>query len=242
MPKSNKIVETKLKKAKTVSQIQSQTVVRIPFEGDWYQSLGNPQNRGIWFVWGQSASGKSTYQMMLAKELAKHYKTAYNLLEEEDDDSDYIDRTELLNMHEVEKNFHTISYNYEELDKYLSSQRSAKVVIIDSLPYFLNDWQKYLDLKKKYAKKKILVFVGHAKGKDPRTDFQERVMYDAKMKIFVSGYLATCKGRTIGPNGGTFIIWEEGYNKVNGLTVQPKQEETNPTPKDLTILTPDSYN
>ena len=44
-------------------------------------------------------------------------------------------------------------------------------------------------------------------------------MYDAKMKIFVSGYLATCKGRTIGPNGGRFIIWEDGYKKIQGASL-----------------------
>jgi hypothetical protein len=41
-------------------------------------------------------------------------------------------------------------------------------------------------------------------------------MFDAKMKIFVNGYLALCRGRTIGPNGGKFIIWEEGYRRLHG--------------------------
>ncbi len=206
----------KLKRVLTVANIQNTKVERLNLASDWYQAFGKPQNRGIWFVYGGSGSGKSTFAMQLAKTLAEQGKTFYNLLEEETDDSDFIERTELCKMQDVANNFNVQSYVPEELNAYLSKRNSPNYIIIDSLPYFLNSWEDYKAFKQKWATKKVIVFIGHADGKNPSTDLQKKVMYDAKMKIYVSGYLATCKGRTIGPNGGRFVIWKEGYNALHG--------------------------
>ncbi len=213
-----------LKKVLTVANIQNTKVERIPFEGEWYEAFGQPQNRGVWYVWGGSGSGKSSLAMQLAKAFAEHGKTLYNVLEEETDDSDFIDRTIQFQMQDVQHNFHAQRYNLSELNAYLEKRNSAHYIIIDSLPYFLDNWQEYRDFKKKWATKKVLVFIGHADGKNPSTDLQKKVMFDAKMKIFVSGHLATCKGRTIGPNGGRFIIWKEGYEALQGATASNYNE------------------
>ena len=205
----------KLKKALTVANIQNQKVERLPFAGKWYQAFRKPQTKGVWFVWGDSGSGKSSFLMQLAKEFAKTEKTVYNLLEEEPDDSDYIERTELFMMNEVADNFLTVSYTYEELVAYLEKKGSPKRVFIDSITYFTKKWEEYLELKRRFPDK-IFVISGHADGKKPRAKIEEDIMYDAKMKIFIEGYLASCKGRTIGPNGGQFITYEEGYHKLRG--------------------------
>lgn len=206
----------KLKKVLTVANIQNTKVERIPFEGEWYEAFKQPQNRGVWYVWGGSGSGKSSFAMLLAKAFAQHGSVLYNLLEEETDDSDFIDRTLTFQMQDVKDNFHAQRYTLKELDAYLEKRNSAHYIIIDSLPYFLENWQEYKEFKKKWATRKVLVFIGHADGRNPRTELQKNVMFDAKMKIFVSGYLATCKGRTIGPNGGRFIVWHEGYEALQG--------------------------
>lgn len=205
-----------LKKVLTVANIQNTKVERIPFEGEWYEAFKQPQNRGVWYVWGGSGSGKSSFAMQLAKAFAEHGKTLYNVLEEETDDSDFIDRTIQFQMQDVQHNFHAQRYTLKELNLYLEKRNSAHYIIIDSLPYFLENWQEYQVFKQKWATKKVLVFIGHADGKNPSTDLQKKVMFDAKMKIFISGHLATCKGRTIGPNGGRFIVWQEGYEKARG--------------------------
>ncbi len=205
-----------LKRALTVANIQNQKTFRIHFFDEFLDAFGEPQDRGVWFIWGGSGSGKSTFVMMLAKALTFFYKTLYNLLEEEVDDSDYIDRTIFLKMNEIKKGqFLTAAYNYDDLVTYLKKRNSAKVIIIDSITYFKIDFEKYLKLKRQF-KNKIFIIVGHADGKRPRTKFEEDIMYDAKMKIFIDGYQALCKGRTIGKNGGIFTIWEEGYQKLQG--------------------------
>ncbi len=208
----------KLKKLLTVANIQNQTVQRLQWMGKWLEAFGRPQDRGVWFVWGGSGSGKSTFVMMLAKAMAElQFKTYYNLLEEETDDTDYIDRTELLQMNEVESNFYTQSYNYKELMEYLKKRNPPKVVVVDSIVYLTKDWEDYLALKRLCIKKGIiLIIVGHAEGKNPRSEFEKSIRFDAKMKIFVDGFLAVCQGRTIGSNGGRFIVYQKGYQMLQG--------------------------
>lgn len=211
-------MQPKIKKALTVANILNQKIERIPFEEGtpWYEAYKQPQNRGVWFLWGGSGSGKSTKAMMTAKELAKNEKTLYATQEEETDDSDFVDRIEFLKMQDVAKKFHAQNYSLTELDKVLDRRGSAHVVIIDSAPYFFKNWDEYYRFKKKWANKKLIIIIGHADGKNPSTELQKRIMYDAKMKIFIEGYQAICKGRTIGPNGGRFIIWKEGFEKLHG--------------------------
>lgn len=204
-----------MKKVLTVANIQDQKVDRIPFEGEWYEAFGSPQSKGVWFIWGGSGSGKSTFLMAIAKELARQYDVLYNLLEEEPSDLDYIDRTRLVGMVDVQKSFWTASYTPDELRTYLRKRGSAHVVVIDSITYFTRDYKEYQEIKKEF-KNKIFIISGHAHGAHPRTKLEEDIMFDARMKVFVSGYLASCKGRTIGPNGGSFVVWDEGYKKVIG--------------------------
>lgn len=208
-----------IKKALTVANVINQNVTLIEFSeyaNDLYQAFGNPQNKGIWFVWGGSGSGKSSLLLDLSKEFCRKLKTIYNELEEDLDDKDFIDRIKLKNMQDVKENFLTAQFDYDQMCKYLDKRDSPKVVVINSAPYFFKDLQQYFEFANKYKRKKILIISGMAKGNNPYSELEWKIMYDANKKIFCSGYLASCKGRTIGPNGGTYIIWKEGYEKLRG--------------------------
>jgi uridine kinase len=212
-----------MKKALTVTNIINQKVTLIDFAKNYpqlYQAFGNPQNKGIWFVWGGSGSGKSSLILDLAKAFSGKIKTIHNELEEDLDDLDFINRMRLKNMQDVKDNFLTASYNYEELCTYLDKRDSPKVVVINSATYFFKDLQQYFEFANKYKRRKIIIISGMAKGNNPYSELETKIMYDANKKIFVSGYLALCKGRTIGPNGGTYVIWAEGYDKVRGSSTE----------------------
>jgi adenosyl cobinamide kinase/adenosyl cobinamide phosphate guanylyltransferase len=204
-----------MKKALTVANIQSQKITRIPFKGKFFEAYRQPQNKGIWFIWGGSSSGKSSKTMQLAKELAQTEDVLYNLLEEETDDSDFIERIELFEMHEVKDRFKVVKYTLEELTEYLKKRNPPKVIIIDSATYFFKNFAEYKAFKEA-NKNKIIIITAHAQGNNPRSELEKDIMFDAKQKIFVNAFLSVCKGRTIGPNGGLYVVWQEGYEKARG--------------------------
>ena len=212
-----------LKKALTVANVINQKIKLLHFDTAFHLAFGQPQDRGVWFIWGPSGSGKSSFVMQLARELANYRKVFYNVLEEETDDHDFVERLMSHRIENVQHNFLSGSYSFEELMVYLERKNSPDVVIIDSLTYFTKSFEDYITLKKRF-KNKILIFTGHANGKLPRTDLELRVMFDAKMKIFVDGYLALCKGRTIGSNGGRFVVWQQGYDDLRGTKNNPQKQ------------------
>lgn len=208
----------KLKKVLTVANILNQCVKRLQWTGKWLEAFGNPQDRGIWFVWGVSGSGKSSFLMQLAKVLAMlGFKVMFNLCEEDPDDTDFIDRVELFEMSEVKENFSAQSYSYKELIEYINKRNKTKVIIIDSIKDITTSWDDYLKLKKLITQKNmILIIAGQAEGKNPRSEFEKSIRYNAKMKFFVNGFLALCQGRTIGKNGGRFVVYQQGYENLRG--------------------------
>lgn len=209
-----------MKKALTVANVINQQVTLIDFSTiapALYQCFGNPQNKGIWFVWGGSGSGKSSLLLDITKAFClSGLKAIHNEREEDLDDVDFIERLKMKNMQDVKDHFVTANYNYEEMCKYLDSRNSPKVVVINSATYFFENLTQYFEFANKYKRKKILIISGMAKANNPYTEMETKIMYDANKKAFCSAYNASCKGRTIGPNGGTYIIWKEGYEKARG--------------------------
>ena len=210
-----------IKKALTVANVINQKVKLIEFSehaNELYQAFGNPQDKGIWFAWGGSGSGKSSLLLDITKAFCERgLKAIHNELEEDLDDVDFINRLKLKNMQDVKNNFLTASYNYDEMCAYLDKRDSPKVVVINSATYFFESLQQYFDFTKKYKRKKIIIISGMANGAHPYSELEKKIMYDANKKIFCSGYVASCKGRTIGPNGGTYMIWKQGFEKLNGI-------------------------
>lgn len=209
----------KVKKVLNVGNIVNQKINRIAFRKAFYEAFGQPQDKGVWFFWGTSGSGKSVVVMQVAKEMSQVLgeKILHNVCEEELDDSEYVERVnEIVKMTEINGSYFGASYNVNQLCAYLDKPNTPKIIIIDSATYFFKDKAQYMEFVKKYKGKKLILITGHANGSKPRTELETDIMYNAKMKIYCNAYLASCKGRTIGPNGGSFIIWPEGYEKIQG--------------------------
>ncbi|MDN3672648.1 bifunctional adenosylcobinamide kinase/adenosylcobinamide-phosphate guanylyltransferase [Flavobacterium branchiarum] len=206
-----------LKRALTVSNVLSVIVSVIMFKGRFYDVFGNPQKKGRWFIWGDSSSGKSSFVMQLIKEFALTEKTILVSREEDLDDENLQDRLKLFQMQDVAKNFILVDDSLEQLTERLKRRNSAQVVVIDSVPYFFMGYsfEDYLNFRKKF-KNKTLVFIGHGKGQNPKTEFEDRIKFDATQKVVVSGYLATNKGRKFGPNATQYVVWQKGYEDLHG--------------------------
>ena len=194
-------------RAYSPSQILKMKKKVFDFQGEWRDAFGTPEQLGVWFIWGNSGNGKTSFVMQLCRELARFGKVAYNSMEEGTADT-------------VKQNI--IRYKMEELDRKLqfldcepmgelterlAKRRSADFVIIDSFQHAQLSYKEYLKFKQE-NKNKLIIFISHASGKLPAGRPAMSVMYDATLKVYVAGYRAFSKGRYIG-EVGYYDIWKE---------------------------------
>lgn len=198
----------KIKRALTVGNLLDKKYVLIDkWSKTWSDAFSHPEQTGTWMIWGGSASGKTTFVLSLLKELATHYKTLYNSLEEGVDHTlqEAVNRVGLT---AVGHNILIVKDDYDTLMLRLSRHKSPNIVFIDSWDYFGADIEKYMRMKQRF-KNKLFIIVLHADGYQPGSRTGRKIMYDASLKIWVEGYRAISKGRYVGKKG-YYTIWEEG--------------------------------
>ena len=107
-----------------------------PFEGAWLKHLGRPALRGIWFVYGKSGSGKTTYCLKLAKYLTQFAKkVAYNSLEQGLSPAMQM-AWRRAGLEECGRRIMLIDgEQLNELSKRLSKKHSPDIVFVDSVMY-----------------------------------------------------------------------------------------------------------
>ncbi len=194
-------------RAKSVTEILATKVESFHFTGKWHDAFGRPERRGVWFVWGNSGSGKSTFVMQLCKYLCRFGRVAYNSLEE---GAGLTIQNTLIQCGMMEVNGRFILLDNEPMDELsarLKKKRSPDIVVIDSFQYTQMTYKQYIDLKEEHPNK-LLIFVSHADGKMPAGRSAKSVMYDASLKVYVDGFRAFCKGRTKGATM-QYDIWPE---------------------------------
>lgn len=204
--------ENRLPRALTPQDIFRTKIKTLSFEGEFADAFGNPATTGVWIMWGGSGSGKTSMALLLAKELTKYGKVAYNSLEQ----GANLSMQEALRRHDLGSvrrgSFLLLSEDLEILSERLSRRQSPDYIIIDSLQYTGLDYRAYKVFKERH-KDKLIIFVSHAEGIQPDGRTAKKVMYDAEMKIFVEGYRAICKGRYVSETGAYYTVWEEGAMK-----------------------------
>lgn len=195
---------------KEIARLQ---IPELPLEGEWRAAFGRPSRYERWFIDGESTSGKSTFVMLLAKELCKFGKVDYISLEEGANLS-FKRRTIRLQMDEVAGRFKAVTnITMEELAERLAKPKSANFVFIDSVQYTGMTFPKIKALLLDRFPRKSFIFVsqnykGRPKGK-PANDLK----FDAGVKISTIGFRAYCHGRYVDGAGAYFTIWEEGAYK-----------------------------
>mgnify|MGYP000662431750 CR=1 FL=1 len=208
-------------RALSVTEAVSMKKETLKLTGAWADAFGEPERIGVWFIWGNSGNGKSSFVMQLCKELAKFGRVAYDSLEE--GASLTMQNTlRRFNMAEVNRRFQLLDCEpMSELGERMDKHKSPDFYVIDSFQYTQMTYRDYIQLKEEFPDK-LFVFISHARGKNPKGDAATSVMYDADLKIWVEGYVAFSKGRYQGATG-EYTIWEKGaydYWNVTG----PKQK------------------
>jgi predicted ATP-dependent serine protease len=155
-----------MKRALTISDIENFKPKTLDFSGEWLASIGQPEQKGIWLIWGNSGQGKTTFAMMLAKYLSNFTKVCYNSLEE---------GLSLSIKHAIKtvnfnnkKNFILLDKEpIKELIKRLERKQSPSVVIIDSLQYSGIGYQQAIKIKERFENK-IFIYISHSEGTEPK--------------------------------------------------------------------------
>ena len=83
-----------------------------------------------------------------------------------------------------------------------------------------------MELKTRFAHKKLLILVCRAEGKEPLGKTAQMIKYDADVKIWVSGFKAFSHGRFYGETGEK-IIWDEGARKAYGTDKKEVEDGQN---------------
>lgn len=202
------------KRALTVNDIRNYRPEVLPFEGEWKASIGCPELKGGWIVWGNSANGKTRFALQLAKYLAGFVRVAYDSLEE-GLSLPMQGAIEQVGMADVKRNFVLLDKEpVAQLRERLARQRSPQVIIIDSLQYANMSYRDYTGLIGSYPHK-LFVLVSHADGRDPRGNVGKAIKYDSFVKIYVEGYKAFAQSRYGG--GAPFVIWQKGADEYWGF-------------------------
>ncbi|WP_417366819.1 ATP-binding protein [Flavobacterium beibuense] len=196
-----------INRAFTIDNIENKKFIELKLDTQWQDFVGSAEASGVWIIWGESGSGKTTLTMLLAKQLAHHYKVAFNSLEM---GTSKALKTVLdaVNMKSVKRNFLILDReNIDDLKERLRKKQAPKVVIIDSLQYADLTKKEYKALKEEFGNKTLFVFISHAEGKQPKGALASFIRYDADVKIRVEGYKGFSTSRFGG--GEPYVIWAE---------------------------------
>lgn len=199
--------KTFARNAKGVREVLSMKFDTFLFSGAWYDAFGTPERRGIWIIWGNTGSGKTSFVMQLCKELCKYGRVAYDSLEE-GACLTMQNSLKRFNMQEVNGKF--LLLDVEPIDQLclrMKRQKSPDFVVIDSLQYTQLTYAQFIKIKEAY-RNKLIIFISHASGTNPDGRVAKKVAFDAALKIYVEGKRAFSKGRFIGPVGH-FDVWPE---------------------------------
>ncbi|OXA83777.1 AAA family ATPase [Flavobacterium columnare] len=188
----------------------------------WKAHLGNPEKPKKatktkkptitgWFVFGDSGHGKTTYMLMLAKELCKKYKVHYNTLEEGEKLSfqTAINRAGLKDS----TNFQFAKENLEELTQRLRQPKQPKIVIIDSAQYFFrgkqfSQYQKFVE----EFNDTLFIWVSGAVGKTPKGKLADDIRFDCDIVNFIEDFRADIWKNRFEARA-SYMIWQEGYDQ-----------------------------
>lgn len=202
-----------MRKAISVTQLLNMKKEVFEFDGAWRDAFSTPERVGVWFVFGNSGNGKTSFTMQLVKYLAQWGKIAYNSLEE----ADSLTMQNAFRQHgmeDVKNNVVLLCEPIEELSERLLKKRSPDIVVIDSFQYAGLSYKAYQKFKELHSTK-LIIFISHAEGKQPSGRAAKSVRYDAALKIWIEGYRAFSLGRYKG-EADYYTIWEEGAERFWG--------------------------
>lgn len=203
-----------MKRAISNRNVMQATFEVAPFEGAWLRSIGRPELKGSWIIYGGSGCGKTTFVMMLCKYLTQFGRVAYDSIEQGLSLS--LRRAwERVGMEEVGSSIILLDKEtLAEVKQRLARRKSPRIIVIDSVHYWMGfTMRDYMSLRAKHPDV-LFIFIAHEQRGEPKGSLARSIRYDAEVKIRVEGYKAFVTTRyevsEKGEGGADFIIWEQG--------------------------------
>jgi len=197
------------KRAYSPKEIAAKKYECLPWGERWSGPFGYPTVNETWFICGQSASGKSSFVMQLAKELC-HYGLVLYLGYEEGISQSFKARMERERMYEVQGKFRVVvSESYDDVVARLRKPKSPHFVIIDSFQASYWSYEQVESLIDNFRRKSFIIVSQEYKGQ-PLGKPAVRIKYKAGVKVRTVGFRAFCQGRFTADAGSSYTIWKEG--------------------------------
>lgn len=198
-----------IKRGYTVENILSKKFNPLEFTGEWAEALGAPDASFSAIIWGNSSNGKTEFALQFAKYLSNFGKVAYNSLEQ-GLSATIQSAIERNYMQECGNSFMLLDREpFDMLLKRMKRPRSPQFLFIDSVQYMRINKTQYYALKElMQAKRKGIIWVSQARGKEPKGALADDIRYDVDLKLWVQGFKMFPEGRLNG-GGASYTIWEE---------------------------------
>jgi hypothetical protein len=207
-------------RATSIRDIELKKFVTFPFDGAWKDAFEQPEQKGCWFIYGESGQGKSSFALQFAKYLSQWKKVGVNSIEEGVSLA-LKKRIKLCGLTAKDNISFYDRLSIKALTEVLAKRKSIDIVIIDSVQYLVadenNDPCEFAGIKRMMNQfpSKLFIFISQCENKKPLGTVANKVLYDADLKIYVEGFRAISKGRYIGDKGSIDINTDKA-NKYYG--------------------------
>ena len=196
-----------MNRAHSISEIMSKKFKVLQWSQPWKDAFLQPEISGLWFVWGNSSNGKTSFVMQMAKEFSTLGigKVFINSTEE----GARLTMQNNIKLNGLSELKNKVIINNEPLEKTyerLSKHKSPHFIFIDSVQASGANKATFRKLLNSYPNK-LFIVTSQTKGRHPIGDTAMSLKHDADMKYFVEGFKAFSNGR-LNP-GGEYVIWEE---------------------------------
>ena len=183
------------------------------FSGEWLATIGKPELRGAWIIFGESGSGKTHFALQLLAYLSRFVdRVAYDTIEQGYSLS-FQNSWNDANMGDLGNK--VIILDKEQipaLRERLRKRKSPQVVVIDSITALAGFTRATFASLMDEFPNKLFIFIAHEEGGKPYPAVARHVRKLSEVKLRVEGFKAfpTTRFATAEGGGEEFVIWPEG--------------------------------